>query len=107
MLSNFLSTTAAAPFPRQVLGGPANPQRLMTTPRGHFFVARVPQHITLDRYVAVRRAMAAASYIGGIRPHGAPQDALTYDDADVMDRPDAYPPEYRRLMAQIATESRA
>jgi hypothetical protein len=105
MKHHLLATTAVQPPLRQVLGGPANPQRLLTTPRGTFFVGRVPNHLSLARYVAVRRAMALAAYAGGIRPHGAPADAIEWGDADVVDRPDVYPPEYRRLMGQIASEA--
>lgn len=105
MRARLLSTTAVAPLPSRILGGLANPWRILRTSRGRFVVARMPNHIDLDRYIAVRRAMALAAYSGGIRPHGAPADVIQFEDRDVVERPDVYPPEYRALMQQIASEA--
>lgn len=98
--SALLATTAVTPLPRQAVGGPGNPQRLLTA-RGRYFVGRMPSHVPLEVYVRIRAAMVRAAYQARIRPVDAPPEAIGYHDLDVSERPDAYPPEYRALIAEI------
>lgn len=89
--------------PRPGQPGSCNPNRLMSKGT-RFQVMRIPYRITLDRYVAVRRAMALAAYHARIRPiDGVPKGAIDAMDRAIIDGEIAnVPPEYRALLDAIA-----
>jgi len=95
---SLLSTTALRIVPPHALGGPGNPQRLITA--GVLFVGRIPNHMGLDAYVAIRQSMVRAAYQARVHKPDVPADAIGYADLDVAERPDAYPAEYRAMIEQ-------
>lgn len=113
-----LTTTAVRPLPSRLFDSPDTAERR----EGRFWLQRSPWWLArvegrwaavtkprlampVETWVAIRASMVRAAYQGRIRPHGAVEGDIGFDDLDVKEHPERYPPEYRALVGQIEAEA--